>query len=69
MIFLGEGRKRSQLSLGNTCEYDLNVSEPDIVDLNGSLHYPDGKIEPCVLKKLTDGKLGMWDNFALHLQK
>lgn len=55
----GEGRKRSQLSLGNTCEYDLGVSEPDIVDLNGSLHYPDGKIEPCVLKKLSDGKLAI----------
>lgn len=56
----GEGRKRSQISIVNCSEYSLNVTEPDIVDLAGSLKKPSGGIEPCILKKLTDGHLGKY---------
>ncbi|XP_063444322.1 filamin-A-like isoform X4 [Mytilus trossulus] len=53
----GEGRKRSQISLGNASEYALNVMEPDIVDLVGSIRGPKGGFEPCILKKSKDGHL------------
>lgn len=53
----GEGRKRSQISLGNASEYALNVMEPDIVDLVGSIKGPQGNFEPCILKKSKDGHL------------
>lgn len=53
----GEGRKRSQISLGNASEYALNVMEPDIVDLVGSIRNPSGHYEPCILKKSKDGHL------------
>ncbi|XP_062570690.1 filamin-A-like isoform X5 [Saccostrea cucullata] len=53
----GEGRKRSQLSLGNSAEYSLNVLETNVVDLVGSIKLPSGAIEPCLLKKDVDGHL------------
>jgi len=58
-LLTGEGRKRSQISLGNASEYALNVMEPDIVDLVGSIRTPNGHYEPCILKKSKDGHLCM----------
>ncbi|XP_067672401.1 filamin-A-like isoform X3 [Haliotis asinina] len=55
----GEGRKRSQLSLGNSSVYSLKVIEPDIVNLNGTIKSPSGNVEPCILKRLGDGELGV----------
>ncbi|KAL8614771.1 hypothetical protein ACOMHN_017752 [Nucella lapillus] len=55
----GEGRKRSQLSLGNSSEYSLKVIEADIVDLQGTIQTPAGNIEPCILKKMGDGEIGI----------
>ena len=57
-VLSGEGRKRSQLSLGNSAEYSLKVIEPDIVDLVGTIQTPEGAIEPCILKKMGDGDIG-----------
>lgn len=75
MMFLfvtGEGRKRSQISLGNASEYALNVMEPDIVDLVGSVRGPKGGFEPCILKKSKDGHLCMYYSewaFIVHVSK
>ncbi|XP_052761429.1 filamin-A-like isoform X2 [Mya arenaria] len=55
----GEGRKRSQISIAKSSDYALNVIEPDIIDLAASLKKPGGGIEPCILKKLPDGHLGI----------
>ena len=55
---VGEGRKRSQISIANSSDYTLKIVEPDIVDLNGSLKMPSGAIEPCLLKKLADNHVG-----------
>ncbi|XP_069125189.1 filamin-A-like isoform X3 [Argopecten irradians] len=55
----GEGRKRSQLSLANSSDYSLDVLEPEIVDLAGHLKTPGNTTEPCILKKLGDGHLGL----------
>ncbi|XP_025077978.1 filamin-A-like isoform X3 [Pomacea canaliculata] len=55
----GEGRKRSQLSLGNSAEYSLKVIEADIVDLVGTIQTPAGNIEPIILKKMGDGEIGI----------
>lgn len=53
----GEGRKRSQLSLGNSSEYSLKVLETNVVDLVASIKLPSGAIEPCLLKKDSEGHL------------
>ncbi|XP_050390221.1 filamin-A [Patella vulgata] len=55
----GEGRKRSQLSLGNSSEYNLKIVEANSVNLSGSMKLPDGTVEPIILKKLGDGELGI----------
>lgn len=67
MIWLrntGEGRKRSQFSVPETAEYNLGVMEPDIVSLVGTVKTPSGNVEPCLLKKLTNGNLG--NNCDIH---
>lgn len=65
ICFTGEGRKRSQISLGNASEYALNVMEPDIVDLVGSIKGPKGNFEPCILKKSKDGHLCEYDELII----
>lgn len=55
----GEGRKRSQLSLGNSAEYSLKVIEAEIVDLVGTVQTPSGNIEPCLMRKMGDGEIGI----------
>lgn len=56
--FTGVGRKRSQISLGDSSEYSLKIMDADMVNLTGTIKTPSGNIEPCFLKKLVDGSLG-----------
>lgn len=55
----GVGRKRSQISLADSSEYSLKVVPTDMVNLTGSIKSPNGNTEPCFLKKLADGSLGV----------
>lgn len=43
------------MSIANCSDFPLNVVEPEIVDLVGSLKKPSGAIEPCILKKMPEG--------------
>ena len=60
----GEGRKRSQLSVPGTSIYTLGGHDIDLTNMVGVIREPDGMAEPCLLKKMPDGKLGK----AIHLQ-
>lgn len=57
----GEGRKRSQISVGNQSEVSFpgKVKETEIKSLNASIKAPSGLEEPCFLKKLPNGHLGI----------
>ena len=55
----GEGRKRNQLSVGHSSEVSLKVQEKDLKSLNASIVAPSGLEEPCFLKKLPNGHLGI----------
>lgn len=55
----GEGRKRNQISVGHSSEVSLKVTEKDIKNLNASIIAPSGLEEPCFVKKLPNGHLGM----------
>jgi len=57
----GEGRKRNQISVGSSSEVSLpgKVTEQDIRSLNASITAPSGLEEPCYLKKLPNGNLGI----------
>ncbi|XP_076469743.1 LOW QUALITY PROTEIN: filamin-A-like [Babylonia areolata] len=55
----GEPRKRAQLSVGTSSEVSLKVTETDISDLTATVRSPSGHEEPCLLKRLANGHLGM----------
>lgn len=57
----GEGRKRNQISVGSCSEVSLpgKVSDADIRSLNASIQAPSGLEEPCFLKQLPNGNLGI----------
>jgi filamin len=55
----GEGRKRSQVSNPATSEYALGGKDVDMTNMVGVLKTPSGGVEPCLLKKNAQGKLGI----------
>jgi len=55
----GEGRKRSQLSVPGTSIYTLGGHDIDLTNMVGVIKTPGGVSEPCLLKKMPDGKLGV----------
>uniref|UniRef100_A0A8D8TMC5 Filamin-A n=2 Tax=Cacopsylla melanoneura TaxID=428564 RepID=A0A8D8TMC5_9HEMI len=57
----GEGRKRNQISVGSCSEVSFpgKVSDSDIRSLNASIQAPSGLEEPCFLKKIPNGNLGI----------
>lgn len=55
----GEGRKRSQMSVPASSEYTLGGKDVDLTNMVGVIKTPSGATEPCLLKKMPDGKLGI----------
>ncbi|XP_038219244.1 filamin-A isoform X2 [Zerene cesonia] len=57
----GEGRKRNQISVGSCSEVTLpgKISDNDIRSLNASIQAPSGLEEPCFLKRLPSGNIGI----------
>lgn len=57
----GEGRKRNHISVGSQSEVSLpgKITDSDIKSLNASIQAPSGLEEPCFLKKLPNGHLGI----------
>ncbi len=51
--------KRNQLILGNQSDISLKVIEGDVNDLYATIKSPTGHEEPCLLKKLSNGSLGI----------
>ncbi|XP_044741492.1 filamin-A isoform X3 [Chrysoperla carnea] len=57
----GEGRKRNQISVGSCSEVSLpgKITDNDIRSLNASIQAPSGLEEPCFLKRLPTGNIGI----------
>ncbi|XP_045034741.1 filamin-A isoform X1 [Daphnia magna] len=59
----GEGRKRNQISVGSNSEVPLpaagRVADAELRALNASIQAPSGLEEPCFLKMLPNGNLGI----------
>ena len=51
--------QRSHVMIGSQSEFSLRVTEIDIHELNATIRSPSGYEEPCVLKKLANGSLGI----------
>lgn len=57
----GEGRKRNQISVGSCSEVTFPgaISDNDLKQLNASITAPTGLEEPCFLKRLPSGNMGI----------
>ncbi|CAL8082481.1 unnamed protein product [Orchesella dallaii] len=57
----GEGRKRNQISVGSCSEVTFpgKVTDVDLRALNASICAPSGLEEPCFLKRLPSGNIGI----------
>jgi len=55
----GDDQKKAHLSVGASSEVSLKVTEADISNLTASIRSPSGFEEPCVLKRLANGHLGI----------
>ncbi|XP_035708450.1 filamin-A isoform X3 [Folsomia candida] len=57
----GEGRKRNQISVGSCSEVTFpgKVTDADLRALNASICAPSGLEEPCFLKRLPSGNIGI----------
>jgi filamin len=55
----GDTNKYSQVSVGTTSDVPLKISETDISSLTASVKGPSGREEPCVLKRMPNGHLGI----------
>lgn len=57
----GEGRKRNQISVGSCSEVLLPgaINDDDLRTLNASIQTPSGLEEPCFLKRMPNGNIGV----------
>ncbi|KAJ6639385.1 Filamin-A, partial [Pseudolycoriella hygida] len=57
----GEGRKRNQISVSSCSEVTLPgaISDADLRTLNASIQTPKGIEEPCFLKRMPSGNIGI----------
>ncbi|XP_052286873.1 filamin-A-like isoform X5 [Dreissena polymorpha] len=56
-VTAGEPKQRAQI--GRSSEVSLKVTETDIANLTASIRSPSGHEEPCMLKRLPNGHLGI----------
>ena len=57
---IGEGRKRCQLSITATSQVHIGAQGIDLANATAVLKTPSGSSEPCLLKKMEDGSIGMY---------
>jgi filamin len=57
----GEGRKRNQISVGSCSEVTFpgKISDAELRSLNASIQAPSGLEEPCFLKRMPTGNIGI----------
>ncbi|CAG5133090.1 unnamed protein product, partial [Candidula unifasciata] len=55
----GEARRKNQILVGSSSEVSLKVTEKDVESLTATIVSPSGREEPCFLKRLANGHLGI----------
>lgn len=55
----GDARKKNHVLMGGQSDISLKVIEGDVNDLYATIRSPSGLEEPCLLKKLPNGSLGI----------
>ncbi|CAB3406891.1 unnamed protein product [Caenorhabditis bovis] len=59
VLVMGEGQKRSHLSVGSTSEVALPLTEGELKGISASIKSPGGIEEPCFVRLLDGGRLGV----------
>ncbi|CAH2313059.1 filamin-B isoform X3 [Pelobates cultripes] len=54
-----DNRRRSQVKLGSTADFLLDINESDLSLLSASIKAPSGHDEPCILKRLPNNHIGI----------
>ncbi|XP_029947767.1 filamin B a isoform X1 [Salarias fasciatus] len=54
-----ENQRRSQVKLGSAADFTLDINETDLSLLTASVRAPSGRDEPCLLKRLPNGHIGI----------
>ncbi|XP_053324668.1 filamin-B isoform X1 [Spea bombifrons] len=54
-----DSRRRSQVKLGSTADFLLDINETDLSLLTASIKAPSGRDEPCILKRLPNNHIGI----------
>ncbi|XP_069501558.1 filamin-A isoform X4 [Ambystoma mexicanum] len=54
-----DSMRMSQLKVGSTADIPLNITETDLSQLTATVTPPSGREEPCVLKRLRNGHIGI----------
>ncbi|EFO87325.1 hypothetical protein CRE_31441 [Caenorhabditis remanei] len=59
VLVMGEGQKRSHLSVGSTSEVALPITQLELKGISASIKSPAGIEEPCFVRLLDGGRLGV----------
>ncbi|CAI2350258.1 unnamed protein product [Caenorhabditis sp. 36 PRJEB53466] len=59
VLVMGEGQKRSHLSVGSTSEVALPITQQELKGISASIKSPAGIEEPCFVRLLDGGRLGV----------
>ncbi|XP_069604488.1 filamin-A isoform X1 [Ranitomeya imitator] len=51
--------RMSQLKVGSSADIPLNITETDLTQLTATVTSPSGREEPCLLKRLRNGHIGI----------
>ncbi|XP_063796937.1 filamin-B isoform X1 [Pseudophryne corroboree] len=54
-----DSRRRSQVKLGSTADFLLDINETDLSLLTANIKAPSGHDEPCILKRLPNNHIGI----------
>ncbi|XP_058873200.1 filamin-A-like [Acipenser ruthenus] len=54
-----DSMRMSQLKVGSTADIPLDIGESDLSQLTASVTAPSGREEPCLLKMLRNGRVGI----------
>jgi len=54
------------MSVPASSEYTLGGKDVDLTNMVGVIKTPGGATEPCLLKKMPDGKLGITYPVSIH---
>ncbi|XP_037107046.1 filamin-B isoform X2 [Syngnathus acus] len=52
-------QRRSQVKLGSSADFFLNINETDLSLLSASITAPSGREEPCLLKRMANNHVGI----------